>query len=53
MTLFCDTMKDLNYSGGCCIDFKFVDDIIYIFEINPRFGGGLFTLGIFHDFISF
>jgi len=28
-------------SGSCCIDYRLVNDIPLIFEINPRFGGSL------------
>lgn len=31
----------LNYTGFACIDFKLVNDIPKIFEINPRLGGTL------------
>jgi predicted ATP-grasp superfamily ATP-dependent carboligase len=44
--IFKHIISKLNYSGGVCIDFK-VDEVnnnhIYIFEINPRFGGSAFT----------
>ena len=35
----------LEYSGTCSIDYKMVDDVPYLLEINPRFGGSL-ALGI-------
>lgn len=47
--IFKNIISKLNYSGGLCINFK-VDDLtnnIYIFEINPRFGGSAFA----HNFI--
>lgn len=47
--IFKNIINKLNYSGGINIDFK-VDELsgnIYIFEINPRFGGSAFT----NDFI--
>ena len=31
----------VNYTGMACIDFKYKDGVIKIFEINPRFGGSL------------
>jgi carbamoylphosphate synthase large subunit len=36
---------NLNYTGGCCVDFKYDEqkNKIYIFELNPRFGGSAFT----------
>lgn len=47
--LFEKIISKLNYSGGMCIDFKFDESTnnIYIFEINPQFGGSAFT----NDFI--
>ena len=38
-------IEKLNYSGGINFDFKYDDanDQIYIFEINPRFGGSAFS----------
>lgn len=51
ITLFRKIIKQLNYSGGCNIDFKFVNNIIYIFEINPRFGGSAFTCNFFYELI--
>jgi len=41
----------LNYTGGLCIDFKF-DNLIYIFEINPRFGGSAFTNNFIYDLLQ-
>jgi carbamoylphosphate synthase large subunit len=34
-------MKICSYTGVCCIDYKIVDNVPIIFEINPRFGGSL------------
>ena len=47
--LFENIISKLNYTGGMCVDFKFNSDTnkLYIFEINPRFGGSAFT----NDFI--
>jgi carbamoylphosphate synthase large subunit len=53
MTLFKDIIKHFNYSGGCCVDFKIQNDVVKIFEINPRFGGSAFTLKLFEDLITF
>jgi len=49
INIFATILHKLNYSGGICIDFKFNDvtNELYIFEINPRFGGSAFG----HDFI--
>lgn len=46
--IFKNITRDLNYSGGMCINFKINKyNNICIFEINPRFGGSAFT----NDFI--
>jgi hypothetical protein len=35
-------LKPLDYSGPCCVDYKFTaGDRFVVFEINPRFGGTL------------
>ena len=46
-------MMKLNYTGGVNIDFKFNPSTnrIYIFEINPRFGGSAFSNNFFYDLI--
>jgi carbamoylphosphate synthase large subunit len=36
-----NVIKHLNYSGPCNIDFKLINGIPKIFEINPRLGGSL------------
>ena len=43
--LFEPIIVKLNYTGGMTIDFKFNKDTneVYIFEINPRFGGSAFA----------
>ena len=51
--LFKNIMCKLNYSGGANIDFK-VDDLtnnIYIFEINPRFGGSAFSNNFIYELL--
>jgi carbamoylphosphate synthase large subunit len=53
MTTIGDIIKQLNYSGGCCIDFKMQDGIMQIFEMNPRFGGSVFSLRLFEELITF
>ena len=43
----------LNYTGGLNFDFKF-DELtkkIYIFEINPRFGGSAFTNNFIYELL--
>jgi len=49
INIFENIFNKLNYSGGICINFKFNDftNDLYIFEINPRFGGSAFE----HNFI--
>jgi carbamoylphosphate synthase large subunit len=39
--IFENIINRLNYSGGLCVDFKFdrCSNKLYIFEMNPRFGG--------------
>lgn len=32
-----------SYTGVCNIDFKICDDLVKVFEINPRLGGSLMT----------
>ncbi|SMF95333.1 ATP-grasp domain-containing protein [Methylomagnum ishizawai] len=31
----------MDYQGICCFDYKVVNDRLYLFEINPRYGGSL------------
>ena len=38
---FKEVIKYLDYSGPCNIDFKLIDGVPKIFEINPRLGGSL------------
>lgn len=54
--LFEQIIEKLNYSGGINIDFK-IDESndnthIYIFEINPRFGGSAFSNNFICDLLS-
>lgn len=37
--LFNEIFKICNYTGFACIDFTILNDIVKIFEINPRVGG--------------
>ena len=39
--VFAKIIKHLNYSGPCNIDFKLINGLPIIFEINPRLGGSL------------
>ena len=41
LLLFSKIIKQTLYHGLCCIDYDYDDDIIKIFEINPRAGGSL------------
>jgi carbamoylphosphate synthase large subunit len=51
--VFKNIIKNLNYSGGTCIDFKFnsLNNSLYIFEINPRFGGSAFTCNFIYKLL--
>lgn len=51
--IFKNIISKLNYSGGLCINFKVdeLNDHIYIFEINPRFGGSAFTNNFIYELI--
>jgi len=53
ITIFKNIISDLNYSGGTCIDFKFnkENNKLYIFEINPRFGGSAFTCNFIDELL--
>lgn len=52
ITLFENILYDLKYTGGCCIDFKYVDNCIKIFEINPRFGGTIIHSNLLQIFLQ-
>ena len=46
-------IKDLKYSGGMCVNFKY-DEILnklYIFEMNPRFGGSAFSCNFIYELL--
>lgn len=49
--LFEPIIFELGYSGGINFDFKYNEskNKIYIFEINPRFGGSAFTNNFIYD----
>lgn len=53
ITIFKNILNKLNYSGGICIDFKFnhFTNELYIFEINPRFGGSSFTSNFIYELL--
>lgn len=58
--LFDSIVSKINYTGGICINFKYVqvlepspdENKIYVFEINPRFGGSAFYCGFFSELIE-
>lgn len=51
--LFEMIIEKLNYSGGINFDFKYDENTsqIYIFEINPRFGGSAFTNNFIYELL--
>lgn len=51
--LFEPIILKLNYTGGMCIDFKLESKTnnIYIFEMNPRFGGSAFTNNFIYELL--
>jgi carbamoylphosphate synthase large subunit len=51
--IFKNIVHNLNYSGGMCINFKISEcnNNIYIFEINPRFGGSAFTNNFIYELL--
>ena len=51
-SIFTNIFEKLNYSGGANIDFKCDEsNNIYIFEINPRFGGSAFTNNFIYELL--
>ena len=53
IALFNNLISKFNYSGGMCIDFKYDEFLnnVYLFEINPRFGGSAFTNDFIYDLL--
>ena len=51
--IFKNIISKINYSGGLCINFKIneANNNIYIFEINPRFGGSAFTNNFIYELL--
>ena len=51
--IFSNIIIKLNYSGGINFNFKFNDiaNKLYIFEINPRFGGSAFTCNFIYELL--
>lgn len=52
INLFKPIFEKLKYNGACCVNFKYIDNKIYIFEINPRFGGTLINYYVFIEFFD-
>jgi predicted ATP-grasp superfamily ATP-dependent carboligase len=50
--IFGDIVRKLQYSGGINFDFKMDGIKVYIFEINPRFGGSAFSLDFIGNLLS-
>ncbi len=52
-SIFYNIIKQLNYSGFCCMDFTIIDNIIKIFEMNPRIGSSLvYNFELLNSFLS-
>jgi len=53
INVFAKIIKKINYSGGMCIDFKFdkLRQKVYIFEMNPRFGGSAFSRNFIYELL--
>jgi glutathione synthase/RimK-type ligase-like ATP-grasp enzyme len=52
--LFKKIILQLNFTGFGCIDFKLIEDNLYILEINSRMGGSVaFYDDKMHDFLDF
>lgn len=53
ISIFSEIICKLNYTGGMCINFKFdeLNNKLYIFEINPRFGGSAFTCNFIYELL--
>jgi carbamoylphosphate synthase large subunit len=51
--IFEKLMKNLKYTGGTCINFKYntTTKKIDIFELNPRFGGSAFTNNFIYELL--
>jgi carbamoylphosphate synthase large subunit len=53
ISIFQQIISKLNYSGGINFDFKFnvITNKLYIFEINPRFGGSAFSTNFIYELL--
>lgn len=50
--LFNDIFEKINYSGPANINFKYIDNKIKIFEVNPRFGGSIVKSNLLYDLFN-
>jgi hypothetical protein len=41
LTLFTSILTYIGFEGLCCFNYKVIEGKVFIFEINPRFGGSL------------
>lgn len=41
LELFASILQTIGFNGICCFNYKVKDNIPYVLEINPRFGGSL------------
>ncbi len=41
LDLFADILREIGFEGLCCFNYKELNGLPYIIEINPRFGGSL------------
>lgn len=53
LSLFNNIFFSVGYVGAANVDFKIENNIIKIFEINPRFGGSALSRGFIYDLICF
>lgn len=53
INVFKNIVNKLNYSGGINFDFKFneIENKLFIFEINPRFGGSAFSCNFIYELL--
>jgi len=41
LDIFADILTAIEFEGICCFNYKIMDRVPYVLEINPRFGGSL------------
>lgn len=49
---FDEIFKKLNYTGPLNLNFKYIDNKIKIFEVNPRFGGSIIKSNYLYDLFN-